>query len=1098
MDLESILSSELHSFASEVQPFTQDDIHEEPQQRNTGNVNQYLATDTPDSASVLSEEISPVISFWRKSFLVIRPGYVLDHLDYESFKVAIRTWILIWVGVILSTVPRTSHWLGSAAYLLQISGFICVTGGTLIVMNVKDSITIFIAVLVGWTHAIIAMKCANAIRNHVTMEQIAQALIDEGTCTVAGLEACVTDEIFSGRYLETKASVFFILALISGMVVFGLGEHYHMCARLDFIFGCISLVINCCYGVFIPTFSPLVVGLLIIKPLGISFVIKAVMPMIIFPTTSSYIVLSQSTKLLKELQGASDNNVRFLKSIRPSGDNFLNYKSYSANCLGIRKKLPTLDRFLETVGMEFAYSRLDAGDVKEFCFSFKNLLSIVGGYEYYYELLRERENWATRSFSNLERKNTTNSQSSNIKSKFFTTIFESYKDVGQYENKRRLNVLKKKLLRRNSEAANVTHDDTDHISWFISNQCSPLVEAANEGLASIINWLTAANEFRVYSVVIPGSYMKHKKLQAECHESLLATKQNINDAVAKFADFTKIEEILRKEVRNEDVLLCLISQSLLFLHLAQSHCSHILVIIDLFLSIDEAAPEPKLVSYFTKSQRIKQDTMKPHEVPDFLRSNVSRRNPDSKPPSSIWQVFGVKFVQLYGLVTNPHLWFWIRSGGLVVIAALPYFTRTIGGWYYSNRLVWLVIMTSLSTSEITGETIYVFLSKFFYTFFGCLLGMVAWYISAGHGSGNYYGYASVTAVVYLYLSYYRHFSVHMSLVPAILYCVTAALVLGTSWVDGQYNTLANIGYGFKPAWVRFVSVIIGLFLGSLACLFPKPRTSKGKFRKLLASVLSEVGDIHCLVSKFAAHRIDDPEYHYLPIGDTIIYRFRKVFHRLASVAQLVTALQFEIPISGMWPESKYKRLESLLADITQLYFLLFAIFDQVDDPETWIPIIFRRMGWTDSSLNADFFSIIHMASDSLRTKNELPKITEGNLSIRHMDLLGSQWGINNISLSERFYEEKEDIEEEIEEDIEDRGGDTEIRHSIIRNLDFKRLVSKDGQRSAVALVLAHIIYERLDQTMITIKGLVGEKYDFDETMFEDENPEAILLMNHKF
>ena len=82
------------------------------------------------------------------------------------------------------------------------------------------------------------------------------------------------------------------------------------------------------------------------------------------------------------------------------------------------------------------------------------------------------------------------------------------------------------------------------------------------------------------------------------------------------------------------------------------------------------------------------------------------------------------------------------------------------------------------------------------------------------------------------------------------------MVLGTSWVDAKYNKLANVDVGYKPAYLRFIGVAIGLCLGMLAVLLPKPISSKAIVRNVLAKTISETGNIHCDVANFALARLE--------------------------------------------------------------------------------------------------------------------------------------------------------------------------------------------------------------------------------------------------
>ncbi|ODV78175.1 uncharacterized protein CANTADRAFT_91602 [Suhomyces tanzawaensis NRRL Y-17324] len=1031
------------------------------------------------------EDQAPIAStnipLWRRVLEYYRPFYILDHLTYKDSKVVLRSWVQVFVGVVLATVPRTSRWIGNATYLMQIMSFIAVSGGKLVQASFNENFVVVLFAVISWLFEVVSLKICNRLRGGITHHQVTQALIDEGSCTVENIASCFESQVYTARYLETRTSVIFIFALIIGIALFGYLDSLKY-PRSGFIAGLISLIITLCYTVFYPTFQPMV-GLSVIKPLGVGAAIAFAVSVVIFPHTSSYQYLDSTLSILKSLKVESTNNLRFFHSIKPSEGSFSNYKEFKKNVHACKGKIHALDVHVPMIEREFSYSRFNQLHLKSFRALLRSLLHVSSGYDSLYEMIQEKKDWAD---DNLTRRVSVVSQNGSIAShgdsKFFTTIHESYKQVGEYENNRRVTLLKKKIL--NLGYQKLTIQELDFVTSIIQTNCSSLIEVTDRGLQGIVSWLENANDFRIFALW-PGKWNMHKQRQQESHESLEKVKQNIIEEMETFSSIPKLEELTRQASLNEETLLCLISELSLYLHLCKNHCRHLLRIIDLFLVMDKEQPYPKFLSYFTKGTSSFEDDVPKFEDEDtsFLDSQVQARDPDANAPSNVLNLVGIQVVKVYHFLLHPQLWFLIRAGGVVALAATPYFVRTTAQWYFNNRLVWVVIMTALSTFQTTGQSVYVFGSKLVYSFYGSLLGLVGWYISRG----NYYGYPVVCGVIYLYLVYYRHFAKHNLVVPNVLFAVTTILVLGTSFVDLKYSQVANIGSGWRVAYTRFVSVIVGLCIGFLACLFPKPHSSRTDLRRLLAKIISESGTIHCYVSKFALHRVEYPNYHIKTSDDLIVNTTRKNFRRVAKISSLMVALTHEIPISGSWPEAKYAKLHNILYDITLIYFLLLSIFDQVEDPEEWVPIMLRKMGWSSASLNGDLFGMIHMSSDALLTRNQLPKITDSNLSVKHLEILTNRWGIAKGKLRDGFYRAAANSS------LEHQSREGDVHESVMENLDFQKIYSHDGQLSNVSLILAHMLFERLDQVMIVVKSLVGEKYDFDISGLEDPEEDSKLL-----
>lgn len=57
--------------------------------------------------SILDEKIEAKPTLWRKVLDVIWPNYILNHLDYASFKIVCRSWCHVWSCAVLTIIPRT-------------------------------------------------------------------------------------------------------------------------------------------------------------------------------------------------------------------------------------------------------------------------------------------------------------------------------------------------------------------------------------------------------------------------------------------------------------------------------------------------------------------------------------------------------------------------------------------------------------------------------------------------------------------------------------------------------------------------------------------------------------------------------------------------------------------------------------------------------------------------------------------------------------------------------------------------------------------------------------------------------------------------------
>ena len=335
--------------SSAVDPIAYVELQRSRSNINEENINQpaYPYDDKPVNIFNESDIKKPIesenpdkrLTSWRKFVKMVRPDYFLDHLDYESFKVVFRTWVQLWVTVILMVVPKTSNWIGNAAYLMQIMGFIVVSGGTLIVLNVFLSLICFFYVIASWLFATIALLISNRLRGSITPDELADLLIQDGSCTAENILACMLNQIFTGRFLTTRCSVIFIFCIMIGLTMNGMSSRIHPLIRPGFVTGIISLIVLTNYYVYFPVFMPTVIGYTILKPMGLAFISKIVTSILIFPTTSSFLYFNGSSKILNGLSKATKNNINFMKTMKPSGPDFLNFEKYSKEITNFRNKM---------------------------------------------------------------------------------------------------------------------------------------------------------------------------------------------------------------------------------------------------------------------------------------------------------------------------------------------------------------------------------------------------------------------------------------------------------------------------------------------------------------------------------------------------------------------------------------------------------------------------------------------------------------------------------------------------------------------------------------------------------------------------------------
>lgn len=188
---------------------------------------------------------------------------------------------------------------------------------------------------------------------------------------------------------------------------------------------------------------------------------------------------------------------------------------------------------------------------------------------------------------------------------------------------------------------------------------------------------------------------------------------------------------------------------------------------------------------------------------------VHRRNPDYKPFSSRGMGLLSTLVGIPDVLFSRSAMYALKAGILGCLMSLPAFLASSASFYYYNRGIWCTIMAQMTLAVFAGDTFSSWISRLLASFWGGLIGMIAWYMGSGSGPGNPYGLAVVTAVLFLPMMMFR---VHWPGPPltSIVFCTSVNLVIGYSYLNGHLFKLSNATWGFDVAWLRFVCVVIGI------------------------------------------------------------------------------------------------------------------------------------------------------------------------------------------------------------------------------------------------------------------------------------------------
>lgn len=984
-------------------------------------------------------------------YTLLWPRLILNHLDIPSLKVILRSWLLMWSLTLLCICGGTIEFMGPSSFLstfaagIEIAGNLSVPAAFMIGM--ADILSVLFACLV----SVITLAIGWRIRGYPSENDIISDLQNHGFCnnltTMPSFDNCILPTMHQGYFLDSKVTVVTIFGMLFSFTICGYFQSVSKYGKLAWLLNSLYTIIVFPFNNMMPVWRPWFYARNCVVPMGMAFATRFAVSLLIFPFSSHFKVVSSLSMACKKLSEISEKIQNLSNTTQPSANGFANnFLFIGSETQQVFSKFIINEMDFELVQrFEVWFSRFEKADLSELRSRVRLVLSALSSFKFFYEAMEDQylDSIAGPDAFTRKYKLKTGSIKQHRNKLFQKYLENTWKETGEYEFLFK-NEFYKRNMEENARYANaVTSRDANKDYREILAFYQPLVLSANETLSSVGKWLASSGGI---SLLPWNSHESYERDFQDMQHSLSNLIQQIKLSKEKLAATTRVYAL----------------HGYVSVHYAERvaglgrWCSYIY----------RDRPHAKLVWPFKLGSGTSHEELS--RADDFAFdgfhdnigvalqkvttsfkpiTTVQERNPDSSPPRYAFHLFGIIIEKLRAFFYDDTLLFCVKRAILTVAVEFPYFFKTTAPNAFRDWYLWVAVLTAYTVARQAVDGVYGLLAKLLYTFFGCLVGMVAWYISAGSGHGNPFGYGAVTAFVWLYICYQRQFNNHFAPASSIVYSCTVTLVLGNSWNAGHIVTDGvNLGRGFSVAWIRFVTVAIGLTVAFLGTVFPQLYTAKRAVREIVGSSLEHIGDLQSSISNFAVQRYQVPGTNIIAHTDSITKEARAIITNLNSAETLRKRLIYEPPLSGVYPSHRYKLLISYVNEIALLYSLSYSFLDDVPDTSK-MPHILHSMGWTDSRLSTGTYTVLYMCCRALYDAKALPSITPGSLYEQYIfDVL------------------------------------PETGRTI---MDYETNGSVDPT-TTIAVSLSSQLYRRLDGVVLLIKDLVGEVYDVNMDLFHLE------------
>nr|XP_031859088.1 uncharacterized protein CI109_005438 [Kwoniella shandongensis]KAA5526160.1 hypothetical protein CI109_005438 [Kwoniella shandongensis] len=643
--------------------------------------------------------------------------------------------------------------------------------------------------------------------------------------------------------------------------------------------------------------------------------------------------------------------------------------------------------------------------------------------------------------------------------------------------------------------------DTEHVLAqldILARGCLPVIRASEAALSAATQWILNVNRDRnLFSSSTKSKSNSAKVGGSQSNEKTGEVKQNkLEEVVGKLQSALDEFRIARLEIikpyrhlfdpahpAEEDVHGKQHFRGLFQNFVAQYHLieftESLLKLLRLMEELDRTRDRrrlwyPELASmifHFKQSHREKHltdgddgndnDAAFERYEDDNTLGEAKKRNPEYKPFDSPILNLISKLVAGLEIFSSRSFMYAIKAAILGALTSLPNFIASSASFYYFNRGIWCTIMAQLTLAVYSGDTTSAWLGRVVASFWGCLCGMVVWYIGSGSGQGNAYGLAAICAVTFPIAIFFR---VHFPgpVLTAVMTPVTFGLVIGyvsgsnscvplleltnvsfQSYFNGTIGPLTYAQWGWDVAWRRFVCVMIGITAAWLFSYIPPVYSAKRAIRYSYAQTINSAGVILCAVLSRA-----NDHHNHLKEDDSIRQQLISWRSKLNKLGARHTNATYEYSLRGQWPEERYRALLDTLQDTLSLLSQLNHVVTQLDRP--WRKALMDRTRLSDPVFLGDLLSVLSMCSTALRAGTPLPQITPSPLVARFR--MGKTKGLD------------------LPHDPTDQTGELP---SLV-TVDV--LESENYMRYALGITTTFSLVARLDRIVVICKTLLGENF----------------------
>lgn len=291
----------------------------------------------------------------------------------------------------------------------------------------------------------------------------------------------------------------------------------------------------------------------------------------------------------------------------------------------------------------------------------------------------------------------------------------------------------------------------------------------------------------------------------------------------------------------------------------------------------------------------------------------ARKDPEHLPPANGFEKFGNGMRSISAFLRSSESSFGLRVVAATMCLGIVAFLHRTQLFFTENRLLWAMIMVSISMTPTAGQSIFSFSLRVLGTVCAMCIAFLVYYIPDGHTAG---------IIVFLWFfsscGYYIVIKQPPFTIIGMISIVTITLIIGYELEVRKLGVKLATSNGqkylpiYELAPYRLGTVAGGLLIAFIWTIIPYPITEHSALREDLGKSIYLLANFYSIIHETVNARIRRDE------GDLADktspgYRLQKarlkVFSKttlvITSLKQHLNFLKWEIPIGGKFPKKQY-------------------------------------------------------------------------------------------------------------------------------------------------------------------------------------------------